>query len=321
MRTRDGRLQLKFNPPLAWERLLAYLKFRAIPGVETVDATHYRRTLGIEALSGWIEVSLAGSGTALEVGLSPSLRPAAGRILSGVTRVFDLAATPDAVRDHLSLDPLLAGIVERLPGLRVPGAFDGFELAVRAVLGQQVSVKAATTMAGRWAAKFGTAIETPHANLGRLTPTATVIASRSLDDIAALGIIGSRARCILAVARAVVEGRVDLSVPAIPTSTANVQAQIESLLQLPGIGAWTAQYIAMRALDWRDAFPGTDLMLLRAAKLPAKDLAARAEGWRPWRAYATHYLWHSLEAAAAVAEAPVAPPSDGSQILEHRSHR
>jgi AraC family transcriptional regulator of adaptative response / DNA-3-methyladenine glycosylase II len=174
----------------------------------------------------------------------------------------------------------------------VPGAFDGFELGVRAVLGQQVSVKAATTVAGRWARAFGAPLATPFAQLDRLAPTAARVAASSENEIAALGIVGGRARCILALAKAVVDRRVVLS-PA-----ADVDAQIEALTRLPGIGAWTAQYIAMRAMHWPDAFPGTDLMLLRAAGMTHRQLAARAEAWRPWRAYATHYLWQSLGAAA-----------------------
>jgi AraC family transcriptional regulator of adaptative response / DNA-3-methyladenine glycosylase II len=178
--------------------------------------------------------------------------------------------------------------VKRLPGLRVPGAFDGFELAVRAVLGQQVSVKAATTMAGRWAAAFGEPITTSWPELCRLAPTAARMLEVAEHEIGALGVVGSRARCLMALARAVTDRRVVLSF------TANVEEQIRNLIELPGIGPWTAQYIAMRALHWPDAFPDGDLMLLRAAGPKRKELLARAEAWRPWRAYATHYLWRTL---------------------------
>jgi AraC family transcriptional regulator of adaptative response / DNA-3-methyladenine glycosylase II len=183
---------------------------------------------------------------------------------------------------------LLAPSVKRSPGLRVPGAFDGFELAVRAVLGQQVSVKAATTMAGRWASAFGEGIETPWTELSRLSPAATRMLEVVEDDIGALGIVGSRARCLMALARAVADRRVVLAY------AANVEEQIERLMELPGIGPWTAQYIAMRALHWPDAFPDGDLMVLRAAGMGRKALLERAEAWRPWRAYATHHLWHTL---------------------------
>jgi AraC family transcriptional regulator of adaptative response / DNA-3-methyladenine glycosylase II len=172
----------------------------------------------------------------------------------------------------------------------VPGAFDGFELGVRAILGQQVSVKAATTLAGRWVANFGAPIVTPFPELNRLTPAAPLVADLAADAIAATGVVGGRARSIVGLARAVVDKGVTLSY------AADVEDQVTRLQALPGIGPWTAQYIAMRALHWPDAFPGTDLMLLRAAKMTARELHARAEAWRPWRAYATHYLWQSLGA-------------------------
>jgi AraC family transcriptional regulator of adaptative response / DNA-3-methyladenine glycosylase II len=279
---------LAFRPPLAWNSLLAYLRLRAIPGVEAVDATHYRRTAAIDGHRGWLAVSLAGSGAALDVELSPSLAPVAETVVARLTEQFDLAASPDAVGALLVRDRDLCAIVRRLPGLRVPGAFDGFELGVRAILGQQVSVKAATTIAGRWARAFGTGLATPYPGLDRITPAAPQLAGISSDEIAALGIVGSRARSIAALVRAVNERQVELS------CTADVGVQIDALLRLPGIGPWTAQYIAMRALRWRDAFPGTDLMLLRAAGVGHRELAARAEAWRPWRAYATHYLWQTL---------------------------
>jgi len=280
--------QLDFRPPLAWESLLAYLRLRAIPGVESVDKTHYRRTVAIGEHEGFIAVSLAKSGTALDVELSPTLSPVIGAVIVRVKHLFDLGAVPDAVSGLLGADPLLASAVKRLPGLRVAGAFDGFELAVRAILGQQVSVKAATTLAGRWAAAFGTAIATPHAELTRLAPTPSRMLEVAAHEIGALGVVGSRARCLAALAQALADRRVSLSY------AASVDEQIHQLMELPGIGAWTAQYIAMRALHWPDAFPVKDLMLLRAAKMSPRELEARAERWRPWRAYATHYLWQSL---------------------------
>ena len=287
---RGLRCQLDFRPPLAWDSLLGYLRLRAIPGVEFVDGTHYRRTAAIDDHQGWIAVSLAKGGLALDVEMSQSLAPVIGAVIVRVKQLFDLGASPDAVSALLSQDPMLCDSVRRLPGLRVPGAFDGFELGVRAIVGQQVSVKAATTVAGRWARACGAEIATPFAELNRLTPTARQLAGVSADQIASLGIVGSRARCIAALVQAVNERTVVLA------CAADVERQIDALLQVPGIGAWTAHYIAMRALHWPDAFPGTDLMLLRAAKVSAKQLHARAEAWRPWRAYATHYLWQSLGA-------------------------
>jgi AraC family transcriptional regulator of adaptative response / DNA-3-methyladenine glycosylase II len=282
--------QLDFRPPLAWEDVLAYLKLRAVPGVEWVDGSHYRRTVAIGDARGWIGVSLAKSGAALEVEVAPALAPVIGAVIVRVKQLFDLGAAPDAVAALLSQDPLLAPAVKRLPGLRVPGAFDAFELSVRAVLGQQVSVKSATTLAGRWAAAFGEPIETPWPQLHRLAPSAARMLQVAEHEIGSLGIIGTRARCLMALARAVTERRVVLSV------AADVDDQIRNLIELPGIGPWTAQYIAMRALRWPDAFPDGDLMLLRAAGTGRKELLARAEAWRPWRAYATHYLWRTLGA-------------------------
>jgi AraC family transcriptional regulator of adaptative response / DNA-3-methyladenine glycosylase II len=282
--------QLEFRPPFAWQRLLEYLRLRAIPGVEMADGTHYRRTVAIGEYQGWIAVSPGKRDNALNVEISPSLAPVIGAVIVRVKRLFDLEAVPDAVSALLIQDPLLAKVVRRIPGLRVAGAFDGFELAVRAILGQQVSVKGATTLAGRWAQAFGTPIATPYPELNRLAPTAQQMASVTADEIAALGIVGARARCLSLLAPAVLERRVVL------TFAANVEEQIDALLRLPGIGPWTAQYIAMRALHWPDAFPSGDLMLMRAANANQKRLQELAERWRPWRAYATHYLWQSLGA-------------------------
>jgi AraC family transcriptional regulator, regulatory protein of adaptative response / DNA-3-methyladenine glycosylase II len=283
--------QLEFRPPFAWPNMLNYLALRAIPGVEMTDATHYRRTVSIGDSQGWIAVSLSKRANSLNVELSPSLAPVIGAVIARVKRLFDLGAMPDAVSALLLPDPLLGRVVRRLPGLRVAGAFDGFELAVRAILGQQVSVKGATTLAGRWAQAFGTPIATPYPQLHRLTPSAQRMANVSADEIAALGIVGARARCLALLAPAVLEKRVILSF------APNVEEQIEALLRLPGIGPWTAQYIAMRALQWPDAFPSGDLMLLRAANSTQKKLQNLAQAWRPWRAYATHYLWQSLGAS------------------------
>jgi AraC family transcriptional regulator, regulatory protein of adaptative response / DNA-3-methyladenine glycosylase II len=282
--------QLEFRPPLAWRSLLDYLRLRAIPGIETADATHYRRTVAIDEHSGWIAVSPGKRENALNVEISPSLAPVIGAVIARVKRLFDLGAVPDAVSAHLSQDPLLAKVVRRIPGLRVAGAFDGFELAVRAILGQQVSVKGATTLAGRWAQAFGTPIATPYPSLNLLTPSAQRMAAVTADEISALGIVGARARCLALLAPAVLERKIAL------TFAANVEEQIDALMRLPGIGPWTAQYIAMRALHWPDAFPSGDLMLMRAANSNQKQLQKLAEGWRPWRAYATHYLWQSLGA-------------------------
>jgi len=287
--TADGlHCQLEFRPPFAWACLLEYLRLRAIPGVEMVDETHYRRTVAIDDYQGWIAVSLGTKANSLNVEISPALAPVIGSVIARVKRLFDLGAVPDAVSALLLQDPTLAKVVRRLPGLRVAGAFDGYELAVRAILGQQVSMKGATTLAGRWAKAFGVPIVTPYPALDRLTPTPQRMASVTADEIAALGIIGARARSLSLLAPALLERRVVL------TFAPNVEEQIEALMRLPGIGPWTAQYIAMRALHWPDAFPSGDLMLMRAANASQRQLQERSQAWRPWRAYAVHYLWQSL---------------------------
>ena len=281
-------VQLEFRPPLAWKNLLAYLSVRAIPGVEMADATHYRRTVALGDAAGWIAVSMHGSGTALNLEVSPELSRHVAAIVARVKHLFDLDCAPAGVSDHLRRDSILRDVVARLPGLRVAGAFDGYELAVRTVLGQQISVKGASTVAGRWAAAFGAAVATPYPELNRLAPQPADMAGRQEGELAALGMVGSRARCLIGLAKAVADRRVNLS----PASDA--LDQIEKLKGLAGIGPWTAHYIAMRALHWPDAFPSGDLMLMRAANLKQKGLEARAEAWRPWRAYAAQYLWQSL---------------------------
>jgi AraC family transcriptional regulator of adaptative response / DNA-3-methyladenine glycosylase II len=283
-------VQLEFRPPLAWANLLAYLRLRAIPGVEWVDATHYRRTVAMDNAAGWIEISMHPSGAALNLEISPALGIHVGAIIARVKHLFDLGSAPASVAQVLSQDSILHATVKRLPGLRVAGAFDGFELAVRTVLGQQISIKGASTVAGRWAAAFGTPTATPFAQLDRLAPRAEQMADRQVDEIAALGMVGNRARCLIGLARAVAAGRVNLQL------ASNVEEQMDKLRALPGIGPWTANYIAMRALHWPDAFPSGDLMLMRAANLKERPLERHAEAWRPWRAYAAHYLWQSLGA-------------------------
>jgi AraC family transcriptional regulator, regulatory protein of adaptative response / DNA-3-methyladenine glycosylase II len=281
-------VQLEFRPPLAWNSLLAYLRLRAIPGVEMADAVHYRRTVEIKDRKGWIAVSMHNSGSALNLEISPSLTPVIGAVIGRVKQLFDLGAAPDAVNMVLRNDAILAPTVRRLPGLRVAGAFDGFELAVRTVLGQQVSVKGASTISGRWAQQFGEPIATPFPELNRLAPKADGMSEVGADQIAALGMVGSRARCLVSLARAVSQRKVILAF------SSNVEEQIELLMSLPGIGHWTASYIAMRALHWPDAFPSGDLVLMRAAKSNQKQLQERSKAWQPWRAYAAHYLWQSL---------------------------
>lgn len=225
--------------------------------------------------------------------LTHSLTPALPALLGRLRNVFDLSARPDIIAAKLTQDPLLADMVTRNPGLRVPGAFDGFELAVRAILGQQIAVKAATTLAGRFVEAFGAPMETPHPRLARLSPTSHRIAAAKVEEIAALGITQARARSIIALAEEIASGRLKLEAGVHPGQT------IEQLVAMPGIGRWTAHYIAMRALRWPDAFPSGDSALRKklggVSALRAEELS---EAWRPWRSYATLHLWLSAHHAA-----------------------
>jgi AraC family transcriptional regulator of adaptative response / DNA-3-methyladenine glycosylase II len=220
---------------------------------------------------------------ALRVAVSASLARVLPPVLSRVKALMDLACNPTEVADALG------ALARAHPGMRVPGAFDGFEIAVRAILGQQVTVAGARTVAGRFAAAFGEPLDTPFAGLDRVFPAAERIAGLPYGRIARLGMPGARARTVLALARAVADGELDL-VP-----NADIDATLQRLRALPGVGEWTAQYIAMRALAWPDAFPHTDLGVMKAlGTKDAKRVLAAGETWRPWRAYAVMHLWNSL---------------------------
>ncbi|HEY9646045.1 MAG TPA: DNA-3-methyladenine glycosylase 2 [Chroococcidiopsis sp.] len=278
------RCELAYRPPLDWPALLGFLQSRAIAGVETIEGDRYQRTVSQGRYQGWIQVSPVPQQDKLQVDLSASLVAAILPVLTRVKALFDLAADPVLIANHLS------HLSMSCPGLRVPGAFDGFEVAIRAILGQQVSVKAATTLMARLVKTVGTPIQTPLAGLTHLTPTPAQIAQASLSDLTELGILASRATSLKAIAHAVLAGDLQLN----PYS--NVEATVAQLKTLPGIGEWTAQYIAMRVLAYPDAFPHADLGLRRALSVekPTQVLQL-AEPWRPWRAYAAMYLWKSLE--------------------------
>jgi AraC family transcriptional regulator of adaptative response / DNA-3-methyladenine glycosylase II len=284
------RLALAYRPLLDWPAMLRFLAARAIPGVECVTGVEYHRTVGIGEHRGWLRVSPIVDRNLLAVDLSTALAPALPSILVRLRNLFDLDARPDVIAGHLALDPLLAPPVERQPGLRVPGAFDSFELGMRAILGQQVSVRGASTLAGRVARRFGEAIETPLACLNRIAPTAETLSAAGSTTLAGLGLPSARAESLRNLARAVARCEIDLEPGVDPT------AIVARLVELPGIGPWTAEYIAMRALRWPDAFPAGDLGLAKASRLKsAKALKRAAERWRPWRAYAAMHLWESLK--------------------------
>jgi AraC family transcriptional regulator, regulatory protein of adaptative response / DNA-3-methyladenine glycosylase II len=282
----DSLVAAAYRPPYDWPRMLRFLHTRSVKGVESVRGDSYLRTVQIGDHDGWICVRDDPKQHALLIDVTPSLDPVRPELLARLHHLFDLGAHPDVIAAHFANDALLADAVARRPGLRVPGAFDGFELAVRAILGQQITVKAASTIAGRFAAAFGGTIDTPHAELTHLSPTSDRVATLSIPEIASLGIIQTRARSIIAVAEEMASGRLRLEPSAQP------DAVIAQLIALPGIGPWTAHYIAMRALRWSDAFPRGDIALRNAL---GRVSAARAEElsqpWRPWRSYATLHLW------------------------------
>lgn len=284
------RLMLTYRPPYDWGALLTFLAARAIPGVECVTGSTYHRTVAVAERRGWLSVSPVTDRPLLAVEMATALAPALPSILMRLRNLFDLDARPDIIAGHLALAPSLAASVQLRPGLRVPGAFDSFELALRAILGQQVSVQGASTLAGRFAERFGESIETPIPALNRFAPTADTLAAARSSMLAALGVPAARAESIRTLARAIACGAIDLELGVDPTAT------IERLMELPGIGPWTAEYIAMRGLRWPDAFPSGDLGLVKASGLgSAKALEKVAERWRPWRSYAAMHLWESLK--------------------------
>src|SRR6185503_11625143 len=267
---------LAYRPPYDWDSMHDFLAKRAIAGVEAVEGRKYLRTVRIErggkAIAGWIAVRPSKKARALSVTASASLAAALPAVLGRVKQQFDLACHPEEIA--AALGPL----AREHPGLRLPGAFDGFETAVRAILGQQVTVRAASIIAGRFAAAFGDAIETPHASLARLFPSPARVAALEPAEIAATGIIAARARAIALLAREMAAGRLRLD------PTAEVDATLARLQSIPGVGPWTAQYIAMRALGWPDAFPHPDVAVLKAmCERSGPKALARAEAWRPWR--------------------------------------
>ena len=270
----DGayHFRLPFRPPYDWDAISSFLADRSIPCVESVTRNSYRRTINVNRATGQIEVRL-GSG-ALDVRVEFPDARALFLIVERIRRLFDLSADPTRIEAHLAQDSLLAPKLARHPGLRLPGAWLPFELAVRAVLGQQISVKGASTIADRIAARYG--------NDG-LFPSAEILATA---DVEACGVVRSRAATIRALAGSGLEWE----------HVGNSDMFLETLLALPGVGSWTAQYIAMRAFGEPDAFPAGDLVLQRAAGCRnARELEERAEAWRPWRAYAAIHLWQGVK--------------------------
>ena len=282
-------LRIPYRAPYDFAHLLAFYARRAIPGVEHVDERAYRRSIVVDGIPGWFEVCAREGDAALALRVHHPASVALGAIASRVKRMFDVDADPRALAQALRGSALLKPLLKRWPGQRLPGAWDGFELAVRAVLGQQVSVVAARTLAARVANTYGTPCADGAAHgVGMLFPTPATLADAPLEM---QGITRARAATIRALAQALLEGRIAFRVE-------QPLADFErDLVALPGIGAWTAHYVAMRALSQPDAFPAADLILRRAAgegrTLSTRELEALSQAWRPWRAYAVMLLWRA----------------------------
>ena len=283
-------VRLAYRPPYDWDAMLAFLGARAIPGVEAVSANTYRRTIAVGGDCGVVSVAPSDRNR-INVSVRFPNMAALPQIIARVRRVLDLAADPEAIGAHLSLDPVLAPLVATRPGLRVPGAWDGFELAVRAIFGQQITVPAATRLLGRLVEAHGMVLPAAAGDgegLSRLFPQPARLATA---DLAALGMPKARAMSVTSLAAALAAD------PTIFGRSASLEDAIAKLRSLPGIGEWTAQYIAMRELREPDAFPAADVGLQRAmtgvgGRRPSSaELLACAERWRPWRAYAALHLW------------------------------
>jgi AraC family transcriptional regulator of adaptative response / DNA-3-methyladenine glycosylase II len=274
--------RLRFRPPYHWDGMLKFLAARATPGVEAVEARSYRRSISWNGRDGYFEISMDERQDALMARIQFGHPQSLIYIVQRIRAMFDLNADWAAIVRTLRIDPMLVERVGTEPGLRVPGCWDGFELAIRAVLGQQITVKGATALAGKLAQAFGRPFFSVN-NLNRFFPTPAALADARL---ASIGMPKARAETIRALARAVCDGQISFD------GIVDSDTFLARFQEIPGIGKWTAQYVAMRALGEPDAFPSSDLGLLRAlACSNSRELERRAEEWRPWRAYAAMYLW------------------------------
>jgi AraC family transcriptional regulator of adaptative response / DNA-3-methyladenine glycosylase II len=284
-------LTLSYRPPFDWQRMLKFFELRAIPGVESVVNGAYRRTIRINETTGMISVVQSSKGNALLLTVALSDSRDLMSIVERVRRMFDLDANMTAIHNILTADPVLEKSVRKQPGLRLPGVWDPFEAAIRAVLGQQVSVKGARTLIGRIVAKTGLRFES-HQDYRELTHFFPTAHELNGCDPGGIGVPESRVRSIRVLA---VKADSESLFFVVKESLSHF---IEKLTRIPGIGDWTAQYIAMRAMGEPDAFPTGDLGIMKALRqdnerLSVKEIRQRAETWRPWRAYATMYLWHA----------------------------
>ncbi len=276
--------KLRFRPPYQWESMLHFLHQRATPGVEAVEHGCYRRSIALNNLQGYFEVSLSDEPDTLNVRIQFADPRSLFLIVERIRRMFDINADWEPIAKRLRSDAALRNAVCAKPGRRLPGSWDGFELTTRAILGQQVTVKGATSLTGRLVRKFGRPLATPN-GLTHLFPQPEVLADA---DLASIGLPARRTETIQHLARAVCAGELNFD------AVMDTEAFLSQLSGLPGIGPWTSQYVAMRALGEPDAFPAGDIGLLRALHVSSsRVLETHAERWRPWRSYAALYLWNS----------------------------
>lgn len=290
-------LALSYRPPYQWQQMLSFLALRAIPGVEGVVDGEYVRTVSLTTrekrqIHGWVRVSFRPRPNVLSVAVSPALLPVLPQLLARIRHLFDLHCDPYAVYETLAIMNIIRADLCTL-GTRLPGCFDAFEMAVRAVLGQQITVKAARTLAARLVDAYGIHTQTGVECLTHVFPSPEAIIALDgpiENHLGPLGITRARAQTILRLAEAVVQREINLGYCAEP------EIEVKKLMAIPGIGSWTAQYIAMRALGSPDAFPHMDYGVKKAlAPRAPKEIMALAESWRPWRSYATIHLWNSLD--------------------------
>lgn len=304
-------IRVPYRPPFDWSSLLSFLAARALPGVEVVDETTYRRTFEVDGVALAMGLRNHPEPCHLELTLDRRAAPELLSIVRRVRRLFDLDADPEGIRHDLEDDPRLAPLFDRHPGLRVPGAWSGFEIGVRAILGQQVSVRGATTLAGRFIGKFGRRVspQDPDGNsmperdrLTHLFPEASEVAKLSGSRVASIGIPGARAETIVSFARHAVDAGL------FTNRSGGLQGTVERLKTLPGIGDWTAQYIAMRGLGEPDAFPLTDLVLKRTLSswtngiTGTRALEKKTIPWSPWRSYVAMAVWRDQARGSAPEE-------------------
>lgn len=293
-------LELPFKPPFDWLRLLRFFGGRATPGVEAVEDGAYRRAIDWAGDSGTLSVRLHPRKRCLVATIDGPASRHADALAAPIAKMFDLHAEPKKIAADFAADPWLAPLVEAVPGLRVPGAWSGFELVVRAIVGQQVSVKAATTIIGRLVQRAGERIEGhPHENTAWRFPTPAALAA---VDLALIGMPGKRVAALQGFAHAVATGEVPLD-----SATADTATLRAALLARPGIGPWTVEYVAMRVWRDADAWPASDLVLMQAiiardpSLLRPAQQRERTDAWRPWRAYAAMHLWNEIADRAGAA--------------------